>query len=83
MDYRKLNAITRKDSYPLPRISEALDALAGARCFTTLDLRLGYWQIEMDGDSKITQPLLHKMACTNLTFYLSVSLIVLLLSKGL
>lgn len=52
VDYRKLNAITRKDSYPLPRISEALDALAGARCFTTLDLRLGYWQIEMDGDSK-------------------------------
>ena len=42
VDYRKLNQITKKDSYPLPRITEALDALGGARYFSTLDLRSGY-----------------------------------------
>lgn len=52
IDYRKLNQITEKDSHPLPRITEALDALGGARHFSTLDLRSGYWQVEMDADSK-------------------------------
>ena len=41
VDYRKLNAVTRKDSYPLPRIDDALDALSGAKYFTTLDLQSG------------------------------------------
>ena len=48
VDYRKLNDVTRKDAYPLPRIDETLDALAGAKVFTTLDLASGYWQVEMD-----------------------------------
>ena len=48
VDYRKLNDVTRKDAYPLPRIDETLDALAGAQLFTTLDLASGYWQVEMD-----------------------------------
>lgn len=52
VDYRKLNTITRKDSHPLPRISEALDALGGARWFSTPDLRSGNWQIEMAEDAK-------------------------------
>lgn len=52
VDYRKLNSITRKDSHPLPRITEALDALGGAQWFSTLDLRSGYWQISMSDDSK-------------------------------
>ena len=39
MDYRKLNNVTIKDSYPLPRIDDTLDALMGARCFSMLDLR--------------------------------------------
>lgn len=52
VDYRRLNAITRKDSHPLPRITEALDALGGGRWFSTLDLRSGYWQISMSEDSK-------------------------------
>ena len=52
VDYRKLNSITRKDSHPLPRITEALDALGGAQYFSTLDLRSGYWQIAMDEESK-------------------------------
>ena len=43
MDYRKLNHITKLDEFPLPRIDEKLDLLAGAKYFTTLDLASGYW----------------------------------------
>ena len=52
MDYRKLNNITKKDSFPLPRIDDVLDLLHGQKFFTTLDLASGYWQIEMDDSSK-------------------------------
>ena len=45
IDYRQLNAITRKDSYPLPRTQDIFDNLAGAAWFTSLDLKSGYWQI--------------------------------------
>lgn len=48
VDYRKLNAVTRKDSYPLPRIDETLDQLGQAKYFTTMDLASGYWQVAMD-----------------------------------
>lgn len=49
---RKLNTATQTDSYPLPNIQEILESLAGAVVFTTLDLNSGYWQLEMDKDSK-------------------------------
>ena len=45
IDYRKLNEKTEKDVYPLPRIDSCLDALAGARWFSTFDLRAGYHQV--------------------------------------
>jgi len=48
VDYRKLNAITKKDVYPLPRIEDALDNLGGSSYFTTLDLTSGFYQIEVD-----------------------------------
>lgn len=47
LDYRKLNAVTVKDSHPLPRVDDALDALAGAAWFSTIDLQHGYWQVEL------------------------------------
>ena len=48
VDYRKLNSITRKDVYPLPRVDDIFDTLNGARYFTSLDLASGYWQVELD-----------------------------------
>ncbi|GBO01646.1 Retrovirus-related Pol polyprotein from transposon 297 [Araneus ventricosus] len=47
VDYRKLNKISKKDSYPLPRIDDTLDALNGSQWFTTFDLKSGYWQVEI------------------------------------
>ena len=47
VDYRKLNAITKKDSYLLPHIDELLDSLARATYFSTLDLMSKYWQVMM------------------------------------
>uniref|UniRef100_A0A5S6QPX8 RNA-directed DNA polymerase n=1 Tax=Trichuris muris TaxID=70415 RepID=A0A5S6QPX8_TRIMR len=48
VDYRKLNDVTEKNAQPLPRIDDALDALAGSRWFSTLDLASGYWQVEVE-----------------------------------
>ena len=51
VDYRKLNAITKMDAYPLPRIDDALDVLSQMKYFTTLDLVSGYWQVKMSESS--------------------------------
>lgn len=55
VDYCQMNAKTRKDVYPLPRIEESLDALTGARWFSTLDLASGYNQVKVsEGDKAKT-----------------------------
>jgi len=48
VDYRRLNAKTVRDAYPLPRLLEIFDALSGAQYFSTLDLASGYHQITME-----------------------------------
>jgi hypothetical protein len=52
IDYRQLNARTKKVAYPLMKIDEALDALEGSRYFSLLDLKKAYWQLEIDEKDK-------------------------------
>ena len=52
IDYRKLNQRTRKDAYAIPRIDDTLHLLAGAKYFTKLDLKSGYWQVELKEEDK-------------------------------
>ena len=48
VDYRKLNTVTQRDSYPLPRMDDFIDFLTDVTIFTTLDCNSGYWQFEID-----------------------------------
>ena len=52
IDLRKLNERTIKDAYSLPRIEESLDCLNGAQIFSSVDLKSGYWQVELTEESK-------------------------------
>ena len=52
IDFHKLNARTKKDSYPLCQIQEAIESLGGVGYFSCLDLKAGFWQIAMDEASK-------------------------------
>ncbi|KAG7489138.1 Retrovirus-related Pol poly from transposon 297 [Solea senegalensis] len=51
-DYRPLNKVTIKDSYPLPRIDESLDLISGSVWFSSLDLRSGYYQVPLAPESR-------------------------------
>ena len=51
VDYRALNKVTVKNSYPLPRIDDIFDQLTGAKFFSKIDLRSGYHQIRLHKDS--------------------------------
>jgi hypothetical protein len=52
VDNRKLSNVTKKDSFPLLRIDNILDALAEAKWVSTLDLKSGYWQADLHPDDK-------------------------------
>ena len=52
IDFHKLNARTKKDSYLLPQIQEAIESLVGVGYFSCLDLKTGFWQIAIDKASK-------------------------------
>ena len=58
VDYRKLNAVTVKDRYPLPRMEDCLDSLGDAKFFSTLDCNWGFWQIPLAAEDR------HKTAFT-------------------
>ncbi|KAG3076593.1 hypothetical protein PI125_g21472 [Phytophthora idaei] len=51
IDYRRLNAVTVKDCYPLPLIDEILDVLGNAKLFSTMDIASGYWNVPMAAGS--------------------------------
>jgi hypothetical protein len=50
--YRKLNDVTKNYCYPPPRTENTLDTLAGAKWFSTLDLKSGYWQVDIHPDDR-------------------------------
>ncbi|KAE9338447.1 hypothetical protein PF008_g12056 [Phytophthora fragariae] len=51
IDYRRLNAVTIKDCYPMSLIDDILDVLAGAKLFSTMDIASGYSNVPMAADS--------------------------------
>jgi len=52
VDYRKPNSATIEDADPLPWIDESLDALAGSKYFSTLDLLSGYWHVSLSPEAQ-------------------------------
>lgn len=52
VDLRAVNGVTRGCAHPLPRVDEALDTLAGATWFTTLDMAAGYWQVPLAAEDR-------------------------------
>lgn len=47
VDYRRINNLTVKDAFPLPRMQYCLDSVAGATMFSTLDLTAGYYKVRV------------------------------------
>jgi hypothetical protein len=53
IDYRKINNITQKDVYPLPRIDDIIEQLSESRWFTKFDLKNGYFQVPISEKDKM------------------------------
>ena len=52
IDFRCLNARTKKDAFPLPHMQETIESMVGARHFSCMDLKSGFWQVKMDEESR-------------------------------
>ena len=52
MDFCRLNACMKKDSYPLLQIQEALESMAGATHYSTMDFKSRFWQVKMATESQ-------------------------------
>lgn len=51
-DFRKVNAATKKDAYPLPFVNSFLDRLRNAKYLSTIDLKSAYWHVPLEASSK-------------------------------
>ena len=52
INFRCLNARTKKDAYPLPRMQETMESMVGAQHLSCMDLKSGFWQVKMDEESR-------------------------------
>ena len=52
IDFRHLNTRTKNDAYPLPHMQETMESMVGARHFSCMDLKSGFWQVQMDEESR-------------------------------
>ena len=52
IDYRRLNAMTVRDAYHIPRMDKCIDSLGDAVIFSTLDCNSGHWQIPMSYEDR-------------------------------
>ena len=52
IDFRHLNAWTKKDTYPLPHMQETMESMVGTRHFSCMDLKSGFWQVKMAEESQ-------------------------------
>ena len=52
VDYRRLNAVSRTDAYPMPRVDDLIDRLGNATYISTLNLTRGYWQAPVEKESR-------------------------------
>ena len=71
IDFRRLNAATVPDAYPLPRMDDCIDSLAGAKVFTLLDALWGYWQVpiaENDRDKTALTSRMGTLRCLRMPF---------------
>lgn len=83
VDFRQLNKKIIKDRYPLPLIENQLDLLQSAKLFSTLELRNGFFHVEVDKPSQKYTLLLHQMGIMNFYVFRLVCAILQLFSKDL
>jgi len=67
IDYRRLNEVTYKDSYPLPLIDNCLNALSGSSWYSTLDLRSGYYNIPIAKEDRDKSAFVTRRGCFRFT----------------
>jgi len=67
IDYRRLNSVTRQDSYPLPLIDNCLNVLSGSSWYNTLDLRSGYYNIPIAEEDRDKSAFVTRTGCYRFT----------------
>ena len=72
VDYRRLNSVTKLDAFSMPTIDSILESLHGARVFSSLDLRSGYWQMGVAPEDIEKTAFVAMKDCSNFEFFLLV-----------